>query len=132
MLTIRLDSPVPITEQIAAGIRCALAAGQLAVGDALPTVRQLAADLGVNLNTVARAYQALEAQGLVLTAGRRGTHVTATHMRREAAHETAAEVQARIASTLADAALAGVAREDLEVLVQAQLDAHFPTDSEAS
>lgn len=132
MLTIRLDSPVPITEQIAAGIRCAIAADQLRLGDALPTVRQLAADLGVNLNTVARAYQALEAQGLVLTAGRRGTHVTATRMHREAARETAQELQARLASTLADAALAGLDRADLEDLVQAQLAAHFPTDSEAS
>ena len=68
MLSVRLDSPVPIGEQILAGIRALIALGTLNPGDELPPVRQLAGDLGVNLNTVARAYRALESDGLVRTA----------------------------------------------------------------
>lgn len=128
MLTIRLDSPIPITEQLAAGIRRAIASGELGLGAALPTVRQLAGDLGVNLNTVARAYQALEVQGLVTTAGRRGSHVTATVMAYEAASEVADEVETRLATTLADAKLAGLSRARLETLFRAHLDAFQPED----
>ena len=126
MLTLRLDSPIPLTEQLAAGLRCAIAAGQLEVGALLPTVRQLAGDLGVNLNTVARAYQALEAQGLVETAGRRGTRVTAERLDRPTAKEVGAELEARLAATLADAALAGLDRKRLEALVKKQLDTYLP------
>ena len=49
MLTISLASPVPIHDQLVAGLRGLIAAGQLAEGDELPPVRQLAADLGINL-----------------------------------------------------------------------------------
>jgi len=128
VLTLHLDSPVPLAEQIAAGIRRALASGELAVGATLPTVRQLAGDLGVNLNTVARAYQALEAQGLVLTAGRHGTHVRAGRMARPAARAVAAEIKARLATALADAALAGFDREHLVALTRSHLDSFLPED----
>ncbi len=76
MLTIRLDSPVPLAEQIRLGIRQAIAAAELAPGDPLPAVRQLANDLGVNFNTVARAYRELEQEGLVISRRGRGTVVT--------------------------------------------------------
>ncbi|MFY9720347.1 MAG: GntR family transcriptional regulator [Candidatus Cybelea sp.] len=49
--------------------------GELRAGDALPTVRQLAGDLGVAPNTVARAYAELQEEGLVTSNGRRGTRV---------------------------------------------------------
>jgi DNA-binding transcriptional regulator YhcF (GntR family) len=49
--------------------------GELSPGTKLPTVRQLAADLGLAVNTVARAYRELEADALVVTRGRRGTFV---------------------------------------------------------
>jgi DNA-binding transcriptional regulator YhcF (GntR family) len=128
MLTIHLDSPIPITEQLAAGLRRAIATGELQVGALLPTVRQLAADLGVNLNTVARAYRNLEAQGLCATAGRRGTRVTAERMDRAAARTTRAELEARLAGALADAALAGLDRGELLAITHAQLDRFLPAD----
>ena len=53
-----------------------MAAGRLPAGTKLPTVRQLAADLGLAANTVARAYRELEADGVVETHGRRGTFVS--------------------------------------------------------
>ena len=55
MLIVRLDSEVPLVEQIVRGIRTSIATGAIREGDELPPVRQLANDLGINLNTVARA-----------------------------------------------------------------------------
>ena len=64
-------SPLPIYRQIIDGICRAVAAGTLAPGDRLPSVRELAAQLLVNPNTVARVYRDLERDGLLET--RRGT-----------------------------------------------------------
>jgi DNA-binding transcriptional regulator YhcF (GntR family) len=62
-------------EQVRRQIAEAAAAGMLAPGHKLPTVRKLAADLGIAANTVARAYRELEADGVVETHGRNGTLV---------------------------------------------------------
>ncbi|WP_406815902.1 aminotransferase class I/II-fold pyridoxal phosphate-dependent enzyme [Mycobacterium sp. M23085] len=62
-------------ESIAASIEAAISAGALEPGDALPPVRELAAQLGVNANTTAAAYRLLRHRGAVETGGRRGTRV---------------------------------------------------------
>jgi DNA-binding transcriptional MocR family regulator len=62
-------------ESIAASVEEAISFGALAPGDALPPIRELAARLGVNANTVAAAYRALRDRGTVETAGRQGTRV---------------------------------------------------------
>ena len=59
-LTIKTDDPRPIYQQVADGIKELIARGKLAEGASLPPVRQLAADLGVNLNTFATAYRELQ------------------------------------------------------------------------
>ena len=58
-------SPVPLYEQIAARLRLAIAGQELATGEALPSVRQLAAALRVNPATVVQAYRELEGEGYV-------------------------------------------------------------------
>ncbi len=68
-------SGTPPFEQIRAQITRAIDGGRLSPATRLPTVRALAADLGVAVNTVARAYRDLERQGLVTTEGRHGTFV---------------------------------------------------------
>jgi GntR family transcriptional regulator len=70
---IRSDSGEPIYQQLVRQVKHALATGALAPGDRLPTVRELAARLVVNANTVARAYRELEREGLLDTAPRRGS-----------------------------------------------------------
>ncbi len=69
--------PVPPYEQIRSQVATMIATGTLAPGDRLPTVRQLAADLGLAVNTVARAYRELEGAGLVVSKVRTGTRVAA-------------------------------------------------------
>ncbi|TWP53690.1 GntR family transcriptional regulator [Lentzea tibetensis] len=71
------DSDVPPYEQVRLHFAQAIAARELPVGAKLPTVRALAADLGLAVNTVARAYRELEEAGLVETRGRAGTVVSA-------------------------------------------------------
>ena len=65
LLTIDTASRQPIYEQLAEGLKAMIARGDLAEGVTLPPVRQLAADLGVNLNTVAVAYRQLQSEGLI-------------------------------------------------------------------
>jgi GntR family transcriptional regulator len=65
----------PVYEQIVQRVEQAILSGELAPGKPLPPIRQLANDLELNPNTVARAYQQLERNQIVATAGRRGTFV---------------------------------------------------------
>jgi DNA-binding transcriptional regulator YhcF (GntR family) len=79
MLILEIDThgPVPIYEQIVDGIQRLVRRGDLVPGSPLASVRQLACDLEINANTVARAYRTLEMDGILETAGRRGTRVAA-------------------------------------------------------
>ena len=74
-LTIDPKSGVPFYRQIIDQVQFAIADGRLGQGDQLPTVRQLAVELKVNPNTVARAYQELEIKGVVNTQMGTGTFV---------------------------------------------------------
>lgn len=79
MLILEIDthSPVPIYEQIVDGVQRLVRQGEVLPGSLLASVRQLASDLEINPNTVARAYRRLERNGILETAGRRGTRVAA-------------------------------------------------------
>ena len=76
-MKLQLDfrSGVPIYIQIIDQIRELVARGDLKRGDQLPTVRQMATDLRVNFNTVARAYRLLDEAGLISTQQGRGTYI---------------------------------------------------------
>lgn len=74
-IVIHTSDPEPVYEQIVRQVQEAVKAGRLKPGTPLPTVRQLAGDLSLNRNTIARAYRILEDQGVILTAGRKGTFV---------------------------------------------------------
>lgn len=113
MITIDLDSPEGLTEQVRRGIREALASGRIGAGQALPPVRQLAADLGINFNTVARAYRLLEGEGLVSSVRGRGTVVVAGRSEPQAPgwRQQWAEQLRQLA---VDARLAGLSRREFE------------------
>lgn len=76
-IQIQIDfrSGTPIYVQITEQIRRQLAEGKLKPGDQLPTVREMAADLRVNYNTIARAYRLLDEAGLISTQQGRGTYI---------------------------------------------------------
>lgn len=77
-MIIRLSGSAPPTDQIRDQIRGLVSSGQLAPQDRLPSVRQLAKDLGVAPGTVAKAYRALEIEGLLATRTGGGTRVSST------------------------------------------------------
>jgi len=89
-------SDQPPFDQLRTQVARRAAAGDLPPGTKLPTVRALAAELGLAANTVARAYRELEADGVVVTEGRRGTFVatTAAAASDEASRAAAAYVSA--------------------------------------
>jgi len=76
ILEVDTASAVPPYEQIRAQITAMVAAGSLPVGARLPSIRQLAGDLGLAPGTVARAYHELESTGLASTHGRHGTRIS--------------------------------------------------------
>jgi GntR family transcriptional regulator len=83
ILRVDPSSPVPPYEQIRAQVATMIAAGVLGDGQRLPTIRQLAADLGLAGGTVARAYRELERDGLIQSRRRHGTVVAANGEVRE-------------------------------------------------
>ena len=94
------DADIPPYEQVRLRIAALAADGTLAAGTKLPPVRQLATDLGLAANTVARAYRELEQAGLVETRGRAGTVITARAAQTPAAAQKAAQRYAEQATAL--------------------------------
>ncbi len=77
LLTIDPHGAVPPFEQVRAGIVDLVGRGELLVGQRIPTVRKLAADLDLAANTVARSYRELESAGVIETRGRHGSFIKA-------------------------------------------------------
>lgn len=111
LIRIDLDDARPLEDQIAAGLRQALAQGGVGAGADLPSVRQLAADLGVHWNTVARAYRRLADEGLLTV--RRGRGAVASSRLRTYDKVTRAVLRDRFSETVAAALLGGLSRKDI-------------------
>jgi DNA-binding transcriptional regulator YhcF (GntR family) len=97
------DAPTPVFEQLRSQIERLIVSGQLAPGARLPTVRQLATDLGLARGTVNKVYEQLARDGLVATAGRHGTTVLPVARRRAPASadvDAAADTLALVARQL--------------------------------
>ena len=121
MSVVAIDSrdSTPIHAQIERGLRAAIAAGRLRAGDQLPTVRQLAVELRVNANTVARVYAHLERDGVLETRRGVGSFISATPERARPPAEHQRRLKAFVTRMLADAAAAGFTLE--EVIAEVEL-----------
>ncbi|GII64424.1 GntR family transcriptional regulator [Sphaerisporangium krabiense] len=105
MIVIDAASPVPPFEQLRAQLARQIQDRTLAVGARLPTIRHLAADLNLAVNTVGRAYRELEEAGLIETRGRAGSFVSAAgEEARERVRRAAADYAAVVAGVGLDAA----------------------------
>jgi GntR family transcriptional regulator len=107
----------PIYRQVSDGIRALIAGGELREGTPLPPVRQLAADLGVNLNTIATAYRELQAEGLISVRHGSGA-VVASSRAIERADE---ELRRPLRTALTQLVLAGLARPEIMGMVAEEL-----------
>jgi GntR family transcriptional regulator len=115
MAVVAIDArdKTPIYAQLERGLRAAMAAGRLQVGDQLPTVRQLAVELKVNANTVARVYADLERGGVIETRRGVGSFVAATPERARPPREHDKRLRAFTTRVLAEAGAAGFAVDEL-------------------
>ncbi len=123
-LTVDLTSPTPPFEQIRSQIAGYVRAGVLAGGARLPTMRALAADLGVAIGTVAHAYAELETAGLVTRRRRTGTVVVARPAVADAME--AAAVHRSASQLVAQSRAAGMDGDTLLAVVRAALSMQPP------
>jgi GntR family transcriptional regulator len=107
----------PIYRQIAEEIKALIARGELPEGAPLLSVRQLAANLGLNLNTIATAYRELQAEGLVTI--RHGTGVTVASTR--ANDKSDADLRKPLRAALTGLILSGLARQQIMSIVGSEL-----------
>ena len=107
------SSPTPIYAQLDRSIRAAIATGELEPGAQLPTVRQLAVDLAVNANTVARVYAQLERDGMLETRRGVGTFVRESPSPQAARAHRERELRELIRRFVGDAALLGFTLSEL-------------------
>jgi GntR family transcriptional regulator len=112
-LTVDARHPTPLYAQLERGIRAAIATGRLAAGAQLPTVRQLAVDLRINANTVARVYADLERAGVLETRRGVGTFVHDTPPVVEPRRGPDAELDAIVRRCLDEAAACGWTETDV-------------------
>ena len=103
----------PIYAQLERGLRAAIATSRLRVGDQLPTVRQLAVDLRINANTVARVYSELERAGVIETRRGVGSFIKATAAEAHPPRERDRRLRAFATRVLADADAAGFTADDV-------------------
>jgi GntR family transcriptional regulator len=113
LVSIDTRDRTPIYAQLERGLRAAIAAGRLRAGDQLPTVRQLAVELRINANTVARVYSALERAGVLETRRGVGSFVSTTPQKARPPREHDRRLRAFVTRVLADADAAGFDIDDV-------------------
>lgn len=120
VVTLDARDATPIYAQLERGLRAAIASGRLNPGDQLPTVRELAVELRVNANTVARVYTELERAGVLETRRGVGSFVRATAEEARPRKEHERRLRAFTTRVLADASAAGFTPQELieELAVQ--------------
>lgn len=107
----------PIYQQVVDEIKALIARGELREGTALPPVRQVAADLGVNLNTIATAYRELQREGLIIVRHGAGAVVSSN----TAQEKTDDELRKPLRAALTQLVLAGLPRAEIMSVVTDEL-----------
>ena len=110
-----------VYEQIVRQVKFAVAEGAVRSGELVPSVRELARDLAINPNTVARAYRQLQDEGVLETV--RGTGLAvASAARRQCQSERTKLIRARLRLVLEEARRSGLEAEEIVALVKAELE----------
>lgn len=120
-ITIDASDKRPLYQQVVDEIKALIAGGELPEGSSLPPVRQVAADLGVNLNTIAYAYRELQKQGLVKIRHGSGAIVTS----RLLTETTDEQLRNQLGTALTHLALAGLKLSEVRLLVETNLSRLF-------
>jgi GntR family transcriptional regulator len=118
-LSIDSRDATPIYAQLERALRASIATGKLQPGSQLPTVRQLAVELRINANTVARVYAELERAGVIETRRGVGSFISATPAQAHPPREHERRLRAFVTRVLADAGAAGFTIDDLMAALRA-------------
>ena len=114
------ESDEAVYEQIARQIRAGVGSGALQAGALLPSVRTLATDLGINLNTVARAYRLLQEEGFVTIQRRRGVCVASPST--TVKERTSQFLHSQLRAVLQRMRQAGLLPEDIRAVVTEEIE----------
>lgn len=117
-----LDSPIPVYRQIADSIRSLCVGGRLTPGTRLPTVRELAASLGVHFNTVAEAYRLLSDEGWLTIEGRRGATILDRQRPRTPNAATRSSASSRLRNLIAELQGKGLSNDWIRNETEAALE----------
>ncbi len=121
MIGLNLYDSRPIYEQLKEGLRRQILSGGFAAGERLPSVRELAAELAINPNTIQRAYRELEAEGYVCTVQGKGTFAAAL----SAVHdERKSKLTEQFAAAAAELLRLGVTAAELENIIEKEAQTH--------
>lgn len=120
-IQIDFESGVPIYMQLVDRIKQMVTSGQLQPGQQLPTMRQLAADLRINYNTVGRAYLILDQEGVISTQQGRGTYVASRLDEAQVQKLRMDKLRSMIGQTIREAQVLGYSRQEIESVVAEQL-----------
>ena len=113
MIDIRLEGKLPIYEQLYNGIAQLISAGRLLPDEKLPAVREVAKQLGINPNTVQKAYSQLEQAGLIYSRPAMGSYVASEN---DAAKALRSEALDRLNTELIAAKRSGIVKEEVFAL----------------
>lgn len=107
------SDPTPLYAQLSRAIQFAIATGKLNIGEQLPTVRQMAVDLRINANTVAKVYTELERKGIVETRRGVGTFISARRLEARMGRHREEHLRDFADRMIAEAGAIGFSRDDL-------------------
>jgi len=117
-LTVDANDNRPLYQQIVDGVKALIARGDLREGMTLPSVRQVAGDLGVNLNTIAVAYRQLQDEGFLTV--RHGSGAVVSSRRARSVEED--QLLKRLRTALTELILAGLNDREIAAAVRQQLE----------
>ncbi len=121
-IQIDFESGVPIYMQLVDRIKQMVSSGQLQPGQQLPTMRQLAADLRINYNTVGRAYMILDQEGVISTQQGRGTFIASRLSEDQIQKLRIDKLRSMIGQAIHNALVLGYSRDEIATVVEEQLD----------
>lgn len=122
-IQVDLESGVPIYMQLVDRIKQMVVSGHLQPGQQLPTIRQLAADLRINYNTVGRAYSILDEEGVISTQQGRGTYITRRLDEVQLRKLRLDKLRGMIGGAVHEARALGYELQEIEAVFQEQLHA---------
>jgi len=121
-IQIDFESGVPIYMQLVDRIKQMVSSGQLQPGQQLPTMRQLAADLRINYNTVGRAYMILDQEGVISTQQGRGTFIASRLSEDQIQKLRIDKLRSMIGQAIHNALVLGYSRDEIAIVVEEQLN----------